>query len=92
MPQTEIDADELRAQFNALNDKIEAKAAQIAALTALLSQYMTAVQVQQYVADNTSRSVATMPPPAFNIGNPPTQAEVVAVGDFLGNLYSNLQG
>ncbi len=71
---SEIDAAELRAQFNALNDLIVAQAAQITALWAALAN----------TAQNPAISQMT-----FGLSDPPTQAQLQGIYDQL-NTLTNL--
>ena len=74
-PATEIDANELRAQFNALNDLITAQAAQIAAL-------------QTAVADSAHNpNLGTL---NLSLDDPPTRPEVQAMLDQLNTLLNQL--
>ncbi len=71
---SEIDAAELRAQLNALNDLIAAQAAQIAALQAALAN----------TAQNPAISQMTS-----GLSDPPTQAQLQGIYDQL-NTLTNL--
>ena len=64
---------ELRNQFNALNDDLQQRA--------------LAIDVQDAINVQTAGSVASLPVPDFIISNPPTQAEVQAVADYVIQLY-----
>ena len=64
---------ELRAQFNALNDDIQQRA--------------LSIDVQDAINAQSSGSVTSIPPPNFVISNPPTQAEILAMADYLTQLY-----
>jgi hypothetical protein len=64
---------ELRDQFAALNDDLQQRA--------LYQDVYDAITAQA------AGPVNSLPPPAFVISNPPTQAEVQAVADYLNSLY-----
>ena len=64
---------ELRNQFNALNDDLQQRA--------------LAIDVQDSINAQTAGSVVSLPPPDFIISNPPTQAEVQAMADYIYQLY-----
>ena len=68
-----IVAAELRAQFNALNDDIQQRA--------------QSIDVTDSINVQTAGSVNSIPPPNFVISNPPTQAEILAMADYLTQLY-----
>ena len=64
---------ELRNQFNSLNDDIQQRA--------------LSIDVQDSINAQSAGSVVSLPPPDFIISNPPTQAEVQAIADYLNQLY-----
>ena len=64
---------ELRNQFNSLNDDIQQRA--------------LSIDVQDSINAQSAGSVVSLPPPHFIISNPPTQAEVQAIADYLNQLY-----
>ena len=64
---------ELRNQFNALNDDIQQRA--------------LSIDVQDAINAQASGPVNSIPPPNFTISNPPTQAEMLAMVDYLTQLY-----
>ena len=64
---------ELRAQFNALNDDIQQRA--------------LSIDVTDSINAQAAGSVNSIPPPNFVISNPPTQAEILAMADYLTQLY-----
>ncbi len=72
---TEIDAVQMRAQLNALNDLLTAQAAQIAALTAALSN----------TAQNPSVSQMTS-----GLSDPPSQVQLQGIYDTLNTLINQL--
>ena len=67
-----IVAAELRNQFNGLNDDIQQRA--------------LSIDVQDAINVQASGPVNALPPPNFTISNPPTQAQVQAVADYLTQL------
>ena len=73
---TPIVAAELRAQFAGLNDDIQQRA--------IYQDVYDAINAQA------SGPVNSIPPPNFVISNPPTQAEMLAVADYLNQLYMAL--
>ena len=75
-----IVAAELRSQFAGLNDNISNVAAQVSMLP-------SQDDVLDTINANTAGSVAAIPPPNFTVSNPPTQAQVQAVADYLNQLY-----
>ena len=64
---------ELRNQFNALNDDLQQRA--------------LSIDVQDAINAQSSGPVNSIPPPNFVISNPPTQAEILAMADYLTQLY-----
>ena len=64
---------ELRNQFAGLNDDIQQRA--------------LSIDVQDSINAQSSGPVNSLPPPDFISSNPPTQAEVQAVADYLNQLY-----
>lgn len=93
----QVVAAELRNQFNGLNDLITSLSAQIADLTNQLATLTDAVgqcqtedQVYALIKANAASRVQNLPPPANVISNPPTQAQVVDIEDYLGQLYNAL--
>ena len=68
-----IVAAELRSQFAGLNDDIQQRA--------------LSIDVQDAINAQASGPVNSIPPPNFVISNPPTQAEVQAMADYLNQLY-----
>ena len=68
-----IVAAELRNQFAGLNDLIEAVPTSAAMTTALTAQ--------------TAGHCEYIPPPVFTVSDPPTQAEVQAIVQFVNDLY-----
>ena len=66
-------AAELRNQFAGLNDDIQQRA--------------LSIDVQDAINAQSSGSVNSIPPPNFTISNPPTQAEMLAMADYLTQLY-----
>ena len=68
-----IVAAELRNQFAGLNDDIQQRA--------------LSVDVQDSINAQSAGSVVSLSPPNFTISNPPTQAQVQAMADYLSQLY-----
>ena len=68
-----IVAAELRSQFAGLNDDIQQRA--------------LFIDVTDSINAQSAGSVVSLPPPDFIISNPPTQAEVQAMADYLNQLY-----
>ena len=64
---------ELRNQFAGLFDEIQQRA--------------LSIDVQDAINAQSSGSVNSIPPPNFVISNPPTQAEILAMADYLTQLY-----
>ena len=68
-----IVAAELRNQFAGLNDDIQQRA--------------LSIDVTDSINAQSAGSVVSLPPPDFIISNPPTQAQVQAMADYLNQLY-----
>ncbi len=64
---------ELRNQFNALNDDLQQRA--------------LSIDVQDAINAQSAGPVNSLPPPNFTVSNPPTQAEMLAITDYLMQLY-----
>ncbi len=64
---------ELRNQLNALNDDIQQRALSIDVSDSIIAQ--------------SSGPVNSLPPPNFTVSNPPTQAEILAITDYMMQLY-----
>ena len=64
---------ELRNQFNSLNDDIQQRA--------------LSIDVQDAINAQASGPVNSIPPPNLVISNPPTQAEMLAIAEYLNQLY-----
>ena len=67
-----IVAAELRNQFAGLNDDIQQRA--------------LSIDVTDSINAQSAGSVVSLPPPDFIISNPPTQAQVQAMADYLNQL------
>ena len=67
------DAAELRNQFAGLNDDIQQRA--------------LSIDVQDAINAQSAGPVNSIPPPNFTISNPPTQAEMLAMADYITQLY-----
>ena len=67
---------ELRNQFNSLNDDIQQRA--------------LSIDVQDAINVQAAALPVGLPPPTFTVSNPPTQAEVQALLDYLNALYTVL--
>ena len=68
-----IVAAELRNQFAGLNDYIQQRA--------------LSIDVTDSINAQSAGSVVSLPPPDYIISNPPTQAQVQAMADYLNQLY-----
>ena len=75
-----IVAVELRNQFAGLNDSINNVAAEVA-------NRPTADDVADMINGQSAGALGPLPPPNFTISNPPTQAQVQAMADYLNQLY-----
>ena len=64
---------ELRSQFAGLND--------------LIQERVNYADLYDGINANSSGPVTSLPPPNFIISNPPTQAEVQALADFVTAMY-----
>lgn len=71
-----IVAAELRRQFAGLNDDIQQRA--------------LSIDVQNAINVQAAALPVGLPPPTFTVSNPPTQAEVQALLDYLNALYTVL--
>jgi hypothetical protein len=97
---TLIDADELRAQYNALKDLIDAQAvtitdqsaridgleASLSAVQAQLPDYVTQADVEPISANNIDNVTEL----SVTLSNPPQQDEVQAILDKLNEMVSGL--
>jgi hypothetical protein len=75
-----IVAAELRNQFAALNDATENLAANV-------GQLPSVSDVNDAIVANAAGPLNGLPPPDFIVSNPPTQAQVQAIADFVNSLY-----
>jgi hypothetical protein len=75
--QTEIDADELRAQFNALK--------------ALNDGLPTSPQMMDVLAAQTAGACPDIQPLNLTVSNPPTQAQTQAIADKVDEILAQLQ-
>ncbi len=85
---TEIDAVELRAQFNALNDLIAAQAATIAAQAAQIASQAAQIAALQVALANTAQNPA-ISQMVLGLSDPPTQTQLQGIYDQL-NTLTNL--
>jgi uncharacterized coiled-coil protein SlyX len=88
----EIDANELRDQYNGLNDTITAQQAQITDLqnqvASLAAQLAT---VTATIVANSAGPVTMVNPVSGSVSNPPKQVEVEDIQDTLNFLIQKLQ-
>jgi septal ring factor EnvC (AmiA/AmiB activator) len=96
-PNTPADADAMRAQFNALNDKIDAQAATIATLQAQVASLQTdlanlqtqvnnratTTDLNNAIAGTANSTNGVSDLSGMPISDPPTQGEVIAIFDKL---------
>ena len=75
--QTEIDADELRAQFNALK--------------ALNDAVPTSTAMMDVLAAQTGGACPDIQPLNLTVSNPPTQAQTQAIADKVDEILAQLQ-
>ena len=75
-----IVAAELRNQFNGLKSQLDD-------LQATVKELPPADTITDWINAQSSGPVNSIPPPNFTISNPPTQAEMLAMADYLTQLY-----
>jgi len=82
----------MRSQLNALNDKIEAQAAQIAALQAQLNQKTSQDDVVNLIGERAACNCGDVDDLQLTVSNPPTQPETQSIADKVHELMFALKG
>jgi prefoldin subunit 5 len=88
---TEIDAVELRNQFNALKTLIDAQQTQITALQSALGNFTTMEDVNSAIAAGSANNVDALVLHGTGISNPPTANDVQMVMQLVNALLQALK-